>query len=278
MPVLVRYDEIGIKGKNRVCFENALVKNIESKLRSSNVKFSKVKRVFGRILIETDEDCNCLKTVFGISSFSHAIRAGKAIEDAFSAANTHFKLLKTDSFRISCQRLDKDFPMSSRDVCIKLGEMLRKASSAKVKMENPSIEIRIEIICGVIYILTDRVAGPGGMPVGCQGAAVALIEDSASVVAAVLAMKRGCKIIPAVLNKTDLSLLQKFSPDKLVIWNIKSIEELDGICKKHKAGAVVVNDSFGKARNIAINAVVLRPLSGMSGNDVENERKKLESR
>ncbi len=275
MPVLVRYDEIGIKGKNRARFENVLVKNIEYRLRSNNVKFSKAKRAFGRILIETDENCNCLKTVFGISSFSHAIDAGKTIEDAFSAAKRHFRLSERDSFKINCQRLDKTFVANSREVCVKLGEMLRTATNATVKMENPSVEINLEIIKGVIYILADRISGPGGMPVGCQGTAIALIEDAASVVAAVMVMKRGCKIIPAMLNKADISLLQLFSVEKLVPWNIKSLEELNDMCKKHKSNAVVVNDLFGKARNFAINAVVLRPLSGMDENDVENERKKL---
>ncbi len=278
MPVLVRYDEIGIKGKNRAHFENALVKNIESRLRSANVNFSKVRRAFGRIMIETGENCNCLKTVFGISSFSHAIDAGKTIEDAFSAAKQHFRLSEGDSFKISCQRLDKDFPVNSREVCVKLGEMLRTATNAKVKMENPSLEISLEIIRGVIYVLADRIDGPGGMPVGCQGTVIALIEDDASVVAAVMVMKRGCKIIPAMLKNADMSLLQKFSFEKLVPWNIKSAGELEDICKKHKSLAVVINDSFGKVRDIAINAVVLRPLSGMDEKDIENERKHLESR
>ncbi len=278
MPVLVRYDEIGIKGKNRARFENVLVKNIESALRLGNVSFSKVKRAFGRIMIETDENCNCLKTVFGISSFSHAIDAGKTIEDAFSVAKQHFRLSEKDSFKINCQRLDKTFTANSREVCVKLGEMLRTATNAKVKMENPSLEINLEIIRGVIYVLADRNAGPGGMPVGCQGIAIALIEDDLSVVAAVMVMKRGCKIIPAMLNKTDISLMQKFSFEKLVPWNIKSVGELEDVCKKHKAQAVVVNDSFGKVRDIIIGAVVLRPLSGMDERDIENERKKLENR
>lgn len=275
MPVLVRYDEIGIKGKNRARFEDVLVKNIESRLRSNSVKFSKARRAFGRIIVETDENCNCLKTVFGISSFSHAIDAGKTIEEAFSAAKQRFKLSERDSFKINCQRLDKDFPMDSRMVCVRLGEMLRTATNAKVKMENPSLEISLEIIRGVIYILSDRIKGPGGMPVGCQGAAIALIEDNASVVAAVMVMKRGCKIIPAMLNNADISLLQKFSFEKLVPWNIKSLGELEEICKKHKANAVVVNDSFGKTREIATGAVVLRPLSGMDESGIEDERKKL---
>ncbi|MEM2915885.1 MAG: THUMP domain-containing protein [Candidatus Woesearchaeota archaeon] len=275
MPVLVRYDEIGIKGKNRARFENALVKNIEAKLRANNVKFSKAKRTFGRILIDTDDNCDCLKTVFGISSFSHAFDAGKTIEETFSAVKQHFKLSEKDSFKINCQRLDKDFPMDSRMVCVRLGEMLRTATNAKVKMENPLLEINLEIIRGRIYILSNRIKGPGGMPVGCQGTAIALIENKASVVAAVMVMKRGCKIIPVMLNNVDISLLQKFSFEKLAPLKINFLSELEDVCKRHNVDAVVINDTFGKTREIAGGVIVLRPLSGMDESEIENERKKL---
>jgi adenylyl- and sulfurtransferase ThiI len=276
MAVLVRYDEIGIKGKNRSRFENVLVRNIEENLRANNVKFDKVRRAYGRIIVETDEKCISLKTVFGISSFSHAIAVGKTIEDAFESAKKLFRISEKDSFRISCQRLDKTFPLKSREVCIKLGEMLRLATNAKVKMKNPDVEISIEIINGAIFMITDRFDGSCGMPVSSQGIAVALIEDDDSVTAALMVMKRGCKVIPAVINKPDISLMQKFSFEDVVPWKIKSINELEEICKKQKANAIVVNDSFGNTRELLTERVVLRPLSGFSSQEIKNERKHFE--
>jgi thiamine biosynthesis protein ThiI len=277
MAVLVRYDEIAIKGKNRARFENVLVRNIEANLQTNNVKFSKVKRAYGRILVNTDENCSSLKAVFGISSFSHAVNSGKTVEDAFESAKKLFSLSEKDSFKIVCQRSDKAFPLSSREICVKLGDMLRIATNAKVKMENPVFEICLEVINGAIYVLTDRIEGPGGMPVSSQGIAVALIEDDDSVTAALMAMRRGCKVIPAVVKNADWSFMQKFSSEKIVPWKIKSVNEIEGICKKHKSKAVVINDSFAKTREIAFDGVVLRPLCGMDAGDIKNERKKLES-
>ncbi len=276
MAVLVRYDEIAIKGKNRSHFENTLVRNIEANLRSNSVKFDKVKRAYGRILVETNENCSPLKSVFGISSFSHAVDAGKTIESAFESAKKHFKMSEKDSFKIICQRSDKTFPFNSREMCVKLGEMMRLETNAKVKMDSPDFEISFEIINNTIYLLTDRIEGAGGMPVGSQGIAVALIEDDNSVTAALMAMKRGCKVIPVLLDKADWAFMQKFSYDEIVPWKIKSINELEEICKKQRANAIIVNDSFGNARELLTERVVLRPLSGFSAQEIKNERKHFE--
>ncbi|MEM4239935.1 MAG: THUMP domain-containing protein [Candidatus Woesearchaeota archaeon] len=278
MPVLVRYDEIGIKGKNRARFENVLVRNIEANLRSNNVKFSEVRRAYGRIIIETDESCSSLKKVFGISSFSQATNAGKTIDEAAAVAKKLVESLsENDSFRVSCQRLDKKFSLTSHQACSELGSRVARMTKAKVRMENPSVNIQLEIIDGNIYVLAGRIEGPGGMPVGCQGVAVALVEDDDSVTAALLVMKRGCKIIPAVIKNAGFALIRDFSPEKIVQWNIKSVSELDEVCRKQKSQAVVVNDSFGKFREIPVSAVVLRPLSGFSPQEIKNERKKIES-
>ncbi len=278
MVVLVRYAEIGIKGKNREKFEKILVQNIESCLRANNVKFAKTRRAYGRIIVETDDECACLKMVFGIASFSRAINAGSTMEEtAVFAKKLVEPLSEKDSFRIYCQRLDKKFPLKSNEMCSKLGDMLRKSTKAMVKMEKPTVEVALEIIDGIIYLLTGRIEGPGGMPVGCQGSAVALIEDDSSVVAALMVMKRGCEIIPAILNETDISLLNAFSsgrehkPER-----IKSVEDIDALAKKHQSPAVVLNDIFGENRDMLIDALVLRPLSCLGKKEAENERNKLE--
>jgi hypothetical protein len=91
-----------------------------------------------------------------------------------------------------------------------------------------------------------------------------------------MAMKRGCKVIPVLLGKADWAFMQKFSCDEIVPWKIKSINELEDICKKQRANAVVVNDSFGNARELLTERVVVRPLSGFSVQEIKNERKHFE--
>ncbi|MEM4247075.1 MAG: THUMP domain-containing protein [Candidatus Woesearchaeota archaeon] len=278
MVVLVRYAEIGIKGKNRERFEKILVRNIESCLKSNDVAFTKVRRAYGRIIIETADECSCLRTVFGIASFSKAIKAGKTVDEAASIAkNLVEKLSENDSFRVSCQRLDKRFPLKSSEFCARLGEKLGQSTKAKVRLENPAVDVQTEIVGGEIYLLNGRVECAGGMPVGCQGDVVVAIEDDASVVAALMIMKRGCNVILAMMNDVDVGLLRKFSCGKEIRQiKISSVSELDDVIVKQKALAAVLNDAFNKTSAVSLKALVLRPLSGMDEKEIENERKKFE--
>lgn len=274
MAVFVRYAEIGIKGKNRDKFEIVLVRNIENCLKEHNISFTKIRTLYGRILVETEDECKCLTHVFGIASFSPATAVGNSVEDAFSAAKSLVSgLSKNDSFRVSCQRMDKTFPLKSQEVCAKLGEMLMGATNAKVRMENATVDVSLEIINGRIYLLSGRTEGAGGMPVGSQGKVIALIEDDASVIAALLVMKRGCTIVPAVLKESDISLLHEFSCGKeLKPEHVSSISQLDAIVAKHNAQAVVVNDTFEKIRDTGLKSLILRPLSGFNREEIANER------
>jgi adenylyl- and sulfurtransferase ThiI len=275
MVVLVRYSEIGIKGKNRARFEQALVANIEACLRGHSVAFNKVRRIYGRILIETDNACNYLRRVFGVASFSQALRAGTTIEETAKIADSLVaSLTAADSFRVSCQRLDKNFPLTSQQVCAQLGEKLLTLTKAKVKLQQPTVDIALEILDGAIYILMSRVEGPGGMPVGSQGTALALIEDETSVFAALLVMKRGCTITPVMLNEVDISMLKEFSCGlPMQTERVTAIGELNALVEKHAAQAIVINDYFEHVRQIDLNALVLRPLSGFKGEEVTNARK-----
>jgi adenylyl- and sulfurtransferase ThiI len=115
------------------------------------------------------------------------------------------------------------------------------------------------------------------MPLGLQGRIIALIEDDASVVAALLVLKRGSMVAPALLKETDLSLLKAFSYQHWIEpVGMSDISELDALAAKRKALGIVVNDTIHTIRALNLNALVLRPLSGMDGEEVRNERKSFE--
>jgi adenylyl- and sulfurtransferase ThiI len=274
MAILVRYAEIGIKGNNRDKFERALAENIEACLRVHAIPFTKVRKMYGRIIIETDHACTQLKHVFGIASFSQATNTGATIEGALAAAKPLVeKLTASDTFRISCQRLDKKFPLTSQQVCIQLGEKLQGVTKAKVKMLQPTVDVGMEIIEGALYVLVSRTEGPGGMPVGTSGTVVALIEDDASVLAALLVLKRGCVVVPALLKDVDVSLIASFAEQHAVApVHIAAIGELDALAKQHRADAIILNDTFATVRGIDLNALALRPLSGYTSGEITNER------
>ena len=68
---LIKYAEIGVKGKNRYLFEDALVKQIHHRLKNLEGKFEVTKEA-GRIYAEASEDfdydevIDALQHVFGI--------------------------------------------------------------------------------------------------------------------------------------------------------------------------------------------------------------------
>lgn len=75
---IIRYAEIGLKGKNRKNFEDALKRNIE------RVTGMKVKKQWGRFLIPVDEGIDLddkLKKIFGIQNFSKGFLVSHDFEE-----------------------------------------------------------------------------------------------------------------------------------------------------------------------------------------------------
>ena len=87
--VLIHYNEIALKGRNRGVFEKRLQSNIRRAVRGLGVE--QVKRLPGRILMRLDEDADRAKMlqrladVFGIASYSPAHRVSGDID----AITTH---------------------------------------------------------------------------------------------------------------------------------------------------------------------------------------------
>ena len=199
MVVLVRYSEIGLKGGNRNIFEKKLIDNMRSCLTRNKVKFCAIKNLFGRIFVETEERCECLRCIFGISSFSPAIDAGQTMDSAKKASEKLIqKLKKKMTFRVSCQRLDKSFPFDSQEFERELGAFVVDKKGNRARMKGFDFELAAELIQGRIYLFTERIAGQGGLPVGVEGKVIAIIEKENDLLAALLMLKRGCAVIPAV--------------------------------------------------------------------------------
>ena len=113
-------------------------------------------------------------------------------------------------------------------------------------------------------MLSERIKGLNGLPVGCEGTVISLIENKNSLLASLLMMKRGCFVIPVSLKKTNIDLIKKFAygfePELIIIKNIK---ELDEISKENNAKAVVVGQTLESFKELELKAMVLRPLIGL---------------
>lgn len=201
--ILVRYDEIGTKGKNRPWFEGILLENIRRSLGDQAI----VRKFRGRIAVtprsETDigETLRLLAFIPGISSYSPAVclplespweeiaaAALPLADQAISEGRT--------VFRVSCTRSNKRYPLTSPEVQKKLAAAVLAARDKcfTVSMTRYDFELEIEIAADGIYLFAERRPGILGLPVGCAGEVLTLLSGGIdSPVAAYLAMRRGAR-------------------------------------------------------------------------------------
>ncbi|MBQ7065473.1 MAG: tRNA 4-thiouridine(8) synthase ThiI [Lachnospiraceae bacterium] len=201
---LIKYAEIGIKGKNRYLFEEALVDQIRFALKKVEGEF-KVHRTQGRIYVDAlsefdfDETVQRLQKVFGISGICPVVyvedegfeKLGKDVVEFIDKVYPD----KSKTFKVQARRARKNYPMDSMEINCELGGVILDAyPEMKVDVHKPDIELNVEIR-EKIYIYSEIIPGPGGMPVGTNGKAMLLLSGGIdSPVAGYMISKRGVKI------------------------------------------------------------------------------------
>ena len=250
--IIIRYGEISLKGKNRSFFENKLIRNIKLSIKNN----LPIKKLRNRILIDTNEKLNLTK-IFGIVNYSYAdeleIDLDKIKQKSLSLLN------KAKSFRITCKRLDKSIPFNSLEIEKDVGEYVFENSNAKVDLKNHEKNIQIELFNNKAYLFTEKIKSVGGLPVGIEGNAIALIENKDSINAALAVMKRGCDIIPVAFKKINIDKLKPYRIKKEVII-IKEFKEIEAIAEKYKSKVLVVNQKLNNFKKLDTNLLILRPL------------------
>jgi tRNA uracil 4-sulfurtransferase len=197
---VVHYSEIALKGKNRPEFVRGLRRNLAKALTglSPDISYSE-----GRFTIMTDGDqreaSERLRRVFGVAWFSPVSVVNPDIDAIQSAVVAAAKDSEGRSFKIDPRRSDKSFPMSSHEMAVRLGAAVEAATSKKVDLANPDVDLRVDVTRSQALVYSDKRAGPGGLPVGSAGRVMHLFSGGIdSPVAAWLLMKRGC--VPVYLH------------------------------------------------------------------------------
>ncbi len=199
--ILVRYGEISTKGRNRHQFVEKLKKSIKDALQL----YPKVKIEAGRdrtfILLNGEnstEIIGILQKIFGIQSFSPALKVERDLEKIKQAAYELFLHLYTgnQTFKISAKRADRSFQYDTDDINQSLGAHLLKCfPGLKVDVRHPDINMQVEIRSEAAYLSSETIMGAGGLPVGSSGKAMLMLSGGFdSPVAGYLAMKRGLEI------------------------------------------------------------------------------------
>ncbi|HKM33801.1 MAG TPA: tRNA uracil 4-sulfurtransferase ThiI [Lachnospiraceae bacterium] len=201
---LIKYAEIGVKGKNRYLFEDALVNQIKYALKKCDGDFF-VHKTQGRIYVDALSDFDFedtvvhLKRVFGISGICPVVYVedegfDKLCQDVITYIDQVYPD-KNKTFKVQARRARKNYPKDSMTINMDLGEVLLNAyPSLHVDVHNPDILLNIEVR-EKIYIYSETIPGPGGMPVGTGGKAMLLLSGGIdSPVAGYMISKRGVKL------------------------------------------------------------------------------------
>ena len=204
---LIKYGEIGTKGKNRYLFEDALCRQIRRALKKIDGQFI-VSKEQGRIYVECDTDFDYdeavakLKTVFGRLWICPMMQIeDNGFDDLAEQTVKYLKDVykgKEMTFKVKARRARKNYPLNSMEINMDLGEKILDAiPQMKVDVHKPDIELNVEIR-NKINIYSEFIPGPGGMPVGTNGKATLLLSGGIdSPVAGYMIAKRGV-IIDAV--------------------------------------------------------------------------------
>lgn len=249
--LLLRYGELFLKGGNRPQFERQLGRNIEA------MTGRKVNSTRGRLLMEYFEGHQQLQRIFGLTSYSPAWKVEKNPEKLKTAALKMAQQFR-GTFKVETTRSDKTFPLTSLQMNTLLGKYIEQETTLQADYKNPQHTLFLELNQAGAFLYTEIIPGVGGLPVGSSGTVHLLLEDEAvdaraSILAGLLMMKRGCRVVP-VGKKMDISLLQQFSPIAL-----KSMPELP-----EGENIVITGKTFSSRQGSTPSQLAFHPLIAYS--------------
>ena len=201
---VVKYGEIGIKGKNRAIFEDALIHNIVVSLKNVEGKFL-VEKEQGRVYVEAqgefdyEEALTALERVFGIVEICPAVltedKGFDVLADEIMEYIDETYAEKNFTFKVFAKRARKNYPLDSMTIAREMGgRILEKFPSLQVDVHEPQVSIHIEIRERISFY-SESFPGAGGMPVGTNGRAMLLLSGGIdSPVAGHMIAKRGVAI------------------------------------------------------------------------------------
>jgi len=197
--IVVHYQELALKGKNRPWFLSRLVRNLRRAL--SDLDVQSVRALMGRIEVVLgpdavpDEVSDRISRVFGIANFSYAGSSAVDLDAIANAILTDLGDRTCASFRVSARRADKRFPLTSPQIEREVGGRIKEARGWTVNLDEPELVIHVELLTDRAFYFFGKERGAGGLPTGTAGRVVCLLSGGIdSPVAAHRMMKRGCTV------------------------------------------------------------------------------------
>ena len=197
--IIVHYQEIALKGKNRPWFMGRLVRNLREAVAGLDVRA--VRSLMGRIELvlgpgaTREQVGDRIRRTFGVANFSYAARTPLDLDALTAAILRDLEGRTCSSFRVSVKRADKRFPMTSPQVEREVGGRIKAARGWDVDLEDAELAIHVELLTTEAFYFFGKERGPGGLPTGTAGRVVCLLSGGIdSPVAAHRMMKRGCAV------------------------------------------------------------------------------------
>ncbi len=195
--IVVHYQEIALKGKNRPWFLGRLVRNLKRAL--SDLDVIAVRALMGRIEIQLGPGTTReaarerVRRTFGIANYSFAKRTALDLDIIARAILDDLGDRTCNSFRVSVKRADKRFPMTSPQVEGEIGGRVKQTRGWKVDLDEAELTIHVELLTNEAFYFFGKERGAGGLPTGTAGRVTCLLSGGIdSPVAAHRMLKRGC--------------------------------------------------------------------------------------
>ncbi len=196
--VIVRFHEIALKGRNRPAFIGQLANNLRRATVGLGVERVWPERLSVRLALEPgtrwEPVSDRIAKVFGVAKFALATRTALDYAGVAAAVSDEARRRRFQTFRITANRDDKRFPMTSQELNIRLGDLVREQSGARVDLSHAELNIHVQMLARDALVYAQEYAGPGGLPVGTAGRVTVLMSGGIdSPVATWRMMRRGCK-------------------------------------------------------------------------------------
>lgn len=274
MVLLVRFGELALKSPYvRRQLRDRLVANIQDLFAAENVECL-TRADHGRIYVEVDDvpaATRILRRAFGVVSFSPAERCDATLDVIADVAARMARgpIRAGTTFAVRARRYGTH-AFTSQDVARSVGTAIQKAvAGAIVNLGAPKVEVFVEVRENAAYVFTEVVPGPGGLPLGSQGPALAVVDGPRGVVGAWMAMKRGCRVTAAAPTEEVAEPLRRWDV-RLKTLRLGSSDDLGSLVRLARARALFLGSSVdeisGRPGDLAIP--VFHPTVGLADDEV----------
>ena len=275
--LLVRYGEIGLKSASvRRRFEQQLVADIRRRHALAGVPCV-ISQARGRVFIDSDDwrrSCEILSRTFGVVSFSPVTKVSSEVEELKKAVLEFARplMFKEAAFAVRSRR-SGNHPYTSQEIAGTLGESILKDNASlgiTVDLDEPDVEVFVEVRDRSAYLFSTALPGPGGMPLGSQGRSLSVVDSENGLASTWLMMKRGCSVLIMTPDRSLVEPLEKWYP------NIKTVDPLTDPFQLARNGECIGItlawrlDEIGKNGPLKGDLPVFYPLVGMSEEEVRS--------